>query len=172
MVFILFIMKTKFFFAAIVGALAISVCGADAKKAEAPAQQPTLKAAPKQDKGLDLQTGTAAAKKDDTKKDEKAAAPQKRGGIPWDIIIMVGVFGLMFFLMYRSNKKQQQKRQEMLDRVIKGAKVMLNSGVYGKIVEVRDDAFVVEIAPNVNVLVIKNGIASVEDEAAESKESK
>ena len=119
-----------------------------------------------------MQTGTAAAKKDDTKKDEKAAAPQKRGGIPWDIIIMVGVFGLMFFLMYRSNKKQQQKRQEMLDRVIKGAKVMLNSGVYGKIVEVRDDAFVVEIAPNVNVLVIKNGIASVEDEAAESKESK
>ena len=89
-----------------------------------------------------------------------------------DFLPIILIIVAFYFFIFRGNKKQQQKRQEMLDRVVKGAKVMLNSGVYGKIVEVRDDAFVVEIAPNVNVLVIKNGIASVEDEAANSKESK
>ena len=164
-------MKNKFLLAAIIGALTISVYGADAKKADANAK-PAIKAAPAPVKQLGQQPAVEAAKPEAKDADKKAEAPKKKGGVPWDIIIMVGVFGLMFFLMYRSNKKQQQKRQEMLDRVIKGAKVMLNSGVYGKIVEVRDDAFVVEIAPNVNVLVVKNGIASVEDEAADSKESK
>lgn len=164
-------MKNKFLLAAIIGAMTLSLYGADAKNAEATVKQEIKAAQPV--KQLGQQPAKAETAKPEAKDaDKKAEAPKKKGGVPWDMIIMVGVFALMFFLMYRSNKKQQQKRQEMLDRVVKGAKVMLNSGVYGKIVEVRDDAFVVEIAPNVNVLVIKNGIASVEDEAANSKESK
>ena len=78
----------------------------------------------------------------------------------------------MIFIFSRSNKKQQQKRQEMLDRIVKGSRVMLNSGVYGKISEVREKEFLVEIAENVKVLVVKNGIASVEDENEKSGDAK
>ena len=76
---------------------------------------------------------------------------------------------VMIFFFSRANKKQQQKRQEMLDRITKGTKVLLNSGVYGKIVEVRENDFLVEIAENVRVLVVKNGVANVEGDQKETK---
>ena len=85
-------------------------------------------------------------------------------GMLMPIILIV----VMIFFFSRANKKQQQKRQEMLDRITKGTKVLLNSGVYGKIVEVRENEFLVEIAENVRVLVVKNGIANVEEEKKEA----
>ena len=49
---------------------------------------------------------------------------------------------------------------------------MLNSGVLGKVVEVREKEFLVEIADNVRVLVVKNGVTPVEEEApAEDKKA-
>ena len=83
------------------------------------------------------------------------------------IFLIVIVF--MFF-MNRSQKKQQQKRQEMIDRLVKGTPVLLASGIRGVIDEVRENEFVVEIAPNVKITVVKNGVAEVEAEAkAEEK---
>ncbi len=93
----------------------------------------------------------------------EAAPQQKKEG--WTGMLMpILLIVVMIFIFSRSNKKQQQKRMEMLDRIVKGSRVLLNSGVYGKVVEVREKEFLVEIAENVKVLVIKNGIASVEDE--------
>lgn len=92
---------------------------------------------------------------------EEARPEPKREwtGMLMPILIIV----VMIFIFSRSNKKQQQKRQEMLDRIVKGSRVLLNSGVYGKVAEVREKEFLVEIADNVKVLVVKNGVASVED---------
>lgn len=97
------------------------------------------------------------------------ATPRKkseaRGESGWTGMLMpIAIIVIMIFLFSRSNKKQQQKRMEMLDRIVKGTKVLLNSGVYGKVAEVREKEFLVEIAENVKVLVVKNGVASVEDE--------
>ena len=74
----------------------------------------------------------------------------------------------MIFFMMRSQKKQAQKRQQMIDQVVKGTRVLLNSGMYGTIVEVKSNSFVVEIADRVQVEVVKNGIA---DLAADPKEA-
>ena len=80
------------------------------------------------------------------------------------IIVMVVLFGGVIFLFNRANKKQQRQRQEMMDKVVKGTKVLLNSGVYGKIVEVKENDFLVEIAEKVRVLVVKEGIARIEED--------
>lgn len=93
----------------------------------------------------------------------EAAPQQKKDG--WTgMLLPILLIVVMIFFFSRANKKQQQKRMEMLDRIVKGSRVLLNSGVYGKVVEVKEKEFLVEIAENVKVLVIKNGIASVEEE--------
>ena len=94
-----------------------------------------------------------------------AKKPQKKSALMEMLPIIVMVV-IMIFLFSRSNKKQAQKRMEMLDRIVKGTRVMLTNGVYGKIIEVRETTFIVEVAENVRVEVIKNGIASNEDEEA------
>ncbi len=93
----------------------------------------------------------------------EAAPQQKKEG--WGSMLMpILLIVVMIFIFSRSNKKQQQKRMAMLDSIVKGSRVLLNSGVYGKVVEVKEKEFLVEIADNVRVLVIKNGVASVEEE--------
>lgn len=94
-----------------------------------------------------------------------AGEAPKKGGSGWaSMALPIALIVVMIFLFNRANKKQQRQRQEMLDKVVKGAKVLLNSGVFGKVMEVRANEFVVEIAENVRVVVIKEGIARVEDE--------
>jgi preprotein translocase YajC subunit len=75
-----------------------------------------------------------------------------------NLIFSVIVF--MFF-MSRSQKKQQQKRQDMLNALVRGKEVMLANGIYGKISEVKENTFIVEIASGVCVEVAKNGVAEV-----------
>ena len=89
----------------------------------------------------------------------QAAAPQQgNSAMPF---LMIGFIVIMFFMMFRSNKKQRQQRAAMLDGITRGNRVLLGSGIYGKVLEVKDKEFVVEIAPNVNVSVAREGIANV-----------
>ena len=92
-------------------------------------------------------------------------APQQSS---WkSMIVPIGIIVVMILLFSRANKKQQKQRQEMMNKIVKGTKVLLNSGVYGKVVEVKENDFVIEIAENVRVLVVKEGIARVEEEKKE-----
>lgn len=95
------------------------------------------------------------------------AAPKAQQSSWKSMIVPVGLIVVMILLFSRANKKQQKQRQEMMNKIVKGTKVLLNSGVYGKIVEVKENDFVVEIAENVRVLVVKEGIARVEEEKKE-----
>ncbi len=95
---------------------------------------------------------------------------QQQGGSPWlQMLPFILIFVVMIFFMNRSQKKQMQKRQEMMDKIAKGSKVLLTSGIYGVVDAVHDDAMVVEIANGVKVKVAKAGIADVVTEGEKGK---
>ncbi len=96
------------------------------------------------------------------------AAAQPQPNMLTGMLPIIIVFAVMIFFMMRSQKKQAQKRQQMIDQVVKGTRVLLNSGMYGTVVEVKSNCFVVEIADRVQVEVVKNGIA---DLAADAKDA-
>lgn len=90
-----------------------------------------------------------------------AAAPQAKQN-PFASMIPVFLIVIVFmFFMSRSQKKQQQKRQDMLNALVRGKEVMLGNGIYGKISEVKENTFIVEIAPGVCIEVAKSGVAEV-----------
>lgn len=83
------------------------------------------------------------------------------------MMIMLLVVPLMlFFFMSRS----QQKKQKQLEASIKvGDRVITRSGLIGKIIESGDRKTKLEIAPGVNVMVIKTSIEGLDVDPAEVK---
>lgn len=131
------------------------------------------------EKAANAAANTAANAAAGTAEGANAVAQQSGGNPPpqqpsplMSMLPFILIFVVMIFFMNRSQKKQMAKRQEMMDKITKGTTVLLNSGIYGKVVEVKEDAFMVEIAENVKIKVNKSGVASVDEPVAGKSEAK
>ena len=56
-----------------------------------------------------------------------------KGGGLYSIIMIVVLFGLMYFMMIRPQKKQQQQWQNMINNLKKGDHVVTRGGLHGVI---------------------------------------
>lgn len=60
------------------------------------------------------------------------------------ILLMVVLFGAMYFLMIRPQKKKQKEEQNMRDSIQIGDEITTIGGIMGRVVTVKDDSIVVE----------------------------
>ena len=92
-----------------------------------------------------------------------AAAPAPAGG-GMEMLIMLGVFGLVFyFLIYRPQAKRVKEHKSLMSALSKGDEVLTQGGIVGKIVKVSDekDFIVVSLAESTEVIVQKGAINAV-----------
>jgi preprotein translocase subunit YajC len=89
----------------------------------------------------------------------QAAAPQG-GGLSM-IIMMVVLFGLMYFMMIRPQMKRQKEHRTMVSALAKGDEVVTNGGLAGRVEEVGETFITIEIAPNVKVKLQKGAVSQV-----------
>ena len=76
--------------------------------------------------------------------------------------IFFGVMiAIMYFMMIRPQMKKQKELKAMIDSIAKGTEVVTNGGILGRVNKVKDDYLVVEIAPNIEVVVQRNAVANV-----------
>ena len=73
------------------------------------------------------------------------------------IMIALMVFAF-YFLILRPQKKRQQAIQNTLNSLQPGNRVLLGSGLFGTIVSLGDRQAVLEIAPGVELTVLKQAI--------------
>jgi len=67
------------------------------------------------------------------------------GGNPgMSLILMVGVFVVMYFLMIRPQKKKQKEEQQMRDTIQIGDEITTIGGIMGRVVTVKEDSIVLE----------------------------
>ena len=89
------------------------------------------------------------------------------GGI-FPMLMMVLPFLLIFMMLRGQNKKQKQLESNLKT----GDTVVTQSGLIGKIVEMSDTRAKVEIAPGVNVRMLKSAISGVDAGEVKSGEAK
>lgn len=78
------------------------------------------------------------------------------GGSPWImIVIWVVVIGAMWFLMIRPQRKKQKEEQKMRANVRVGDEITTIGGICGRIVNIKEDEFVIETGADRNKLTIK-----------------
>ncbi len=74
------------------------------------------------------------------------------------IAVMLVIF---YFLLYRPQKRAQKEREEMLDSLKKGIRVVTIGGVYGTISELNEKIVKLKIADKVEIEVARGSIGSV-----------
>ena len=86
-------------------------------------------------------------------------------GLAFPIVLFVAIF---YFLILRPQKKKQQQHEKMLASINKGDTVVSAGGFYGKVSDVLDDSYIIEIAEGVKVRILKNSI-SIRCDSAEPR---
>jgi preprotein translocase subunit YajC len=90
-------------------------------------------------------------------------------GFPLVILVMV----LLYFFMLRGPRKEEKARKAAMAALKKGDEVLLISGKYGTIVDIRDDYVVIKVdeTNNVKEKYVKNAIQKVIPSESETKKS-
>ena len=78
----------------------------------------------------------------------------------------VAIFVLFYFLLIRPQQKRAKEHAIAIGAVKRGDTVVLGSGMIGKVTRVEEAEVNVEIAPSVNVRVVKGMIAEVRNRTA------
>lgn len=84
------------------------------------------------------------------------------------LIYVVVIAGLFYFMLYRPQKKQQQKTKSMLDTLEVGDSVLTSGGFYGVVIDITEDTVIVEFGNNKNCRIPMQKTAIVQLEKAES----
>ncbi len=79
-------------------------------------------------------------------------AAAKQAGPPFSqIFLIIGVFVVLYFVMFRGQKKAEKNRKTLLSQMKKGDKVMTIGGLVARVVSMDDDEVVLKIDESANV---------------------
>ncbi|MDD4308807.1 MAG: preprotein translocase subunit YajC [Candidatus Cloacimonetes bacterium] len=74
------------------------------------------------------------------------AGAAKQGGFGGStMLLMLGMFAIIYFLMIRPQQKRQKELQTMLDSLQVNDKVLTASGIYGRVVSLKPDKGIVVV---------------------------
>jgi preprotein translocase subunit YajC len=84
----------------------------------------------------------------------------------WVLYIAV-IFGFMYFIAIRPQKKEKKRQQAMLSGIAVGDSILTTSGFYGVIIDMTEDTVIVEFGNNKNCRIPMQKSAVVEVEKPE-----
>ena len=127
-----------------------------------------LTAAPA-DPGLALGAGTGTEA--GTAADAPTPAAEPAGGFFGGmntltlVVMYVAIISMAWFLLVRPQRKQQKQMREMQEAIKSGDNVITSSGLYGTVVEVNDETFMLEFGSgkSFRVPIAKNHVVGVRD---------
>jgi preprotein translocase subunit YajC len=91
-----------------------------------------------------------------------AATSSKKGSSSYTfLLLIVLVFVGFYFLMIRPQRRRQQQAQQQQRTLTPGAQVRTTAGMYGTVSAVDGDDVIIEIAPGVEVRMMRRAVMEV-----------
>ncbi|MCI2099019.1 MAG: preprotein translocase subunit YajC [Succiniclasticum sp.] len=84
-------------------------------------------------------------------------------------ILLIAIF---YFMLWRPQKKEQLRRQRMLNALKRGDKVITNSGIYGQLTVVGETKVTLKVAENVEIEMNRTAIGAFQDAAKQERVEK
>jgi preprotein translocase subunit YajC len=83
------------------------------------------------------------------------------------LLMMGGMFAIMWFLVINPQRKQLKQQKEMLGSLKKGDEVVTQGGILGRIYAIDDKVITVEVAAGVKLRVLKSSVSAKTPTAVE-----
>jgi preprotein translocase subunit YajC len=90
-----------------------------------------------------------------------AAGSTKSGNPAFTFIILAVLVGLFYVLIMRPQRNRQRKAMQTQSQVMPGQRVRTTAGMYGTVVSGDDRDVVIEIAPGVQVTMLRRAVMEV-----------
>ena len=91
-----------------------------------------------------------------------AGSPAGAGANSITMLLPLLLIPVLYLMVFRPQQKRQKEWQTMLTALKTGDRITTSGGIRGVILNIKDDAIVIRVAPdNIKLEVAKNAIASV-----------
>jgi len=87
------------------------------------------------------------------------------------IIVLVGLFALMYFLMIRPRQKQQREHEEMNKELRAGDRVITTAGIYGQIESLAEETVLLKLESGATMRVARASIVGKQGGTESGRES-
>ena len=81
----------------------------------------------------------------------QSAGQNPQGGELFQIVFLVGLFVLFYFIAIRPQRKRQKEHAAMVAALNKGDEVVTTSGILGKVTSLDENYMVLNVANNVDL---------------------
>jgi preprotein translocase subunit YajC len=102
-----------------------------------------------------------------------ALAGPNRPGEPNPLasLLMMGlIFAIFYFILIMPMRRKQKQLDQLVKGLQSGDRVVLNSGIFGTIVGVEEDAFLLRIDDKTRIKVLKSAVAGRQGDGTEKTE--
>jgi preprotein translocase subunit YajC len=90
-----------------------------------------------------------------------AAATKSSSSSFLPLLIIVVLFGLFYVAIIRPQRNRQRQASQTQNQVVPGQRVRTTAGIYGTVVSGDDRDIVVEIAPGVQITMLRRAVMEV-----------
>ena len=80
----------------------------------------------------------------------------------WPFVLMGGIF---YFMLYKPQKKEQQKRQDLLNSLKEGDEIITIGGIYGTITAISEKRVKVKVVEGVEIEMARNAVSGFQNPA-------
>ena len=77
------------------------------------------------------------------------------------LVLLVAMFGFLYFLLIRPQRQQQRRHAELLSALKPGDEIVTAGGIYGEVVQLDAERVMIEIDEDVRIAVARRAITSV-----------
>ncbi len=88
------------------------------------------------------------------------AAPAGGGGYE-QILLLVGMFAVMYFLLIRPQMKRAKEQRAMVEALQKGDEVVAAGGLIGRVTKLSEQYLTLEVAPNTEIVMQRAAVQVV-----------
>ncbi|MDR3164795.1 MAG: preprotein translocase subunit YajC [Synergistaceae bacterium] len=89
-----------------------------------------------------------------------AGASVQQGSIAGLLMPIGLMIVILYFLVYRPQKKKQQQHDQMIASISRGDKVVTAGGFFGRVLDILDDSYILELDAGVKARILKGSISN------------